>query len=252
MLMIRSQQMDVFHAAMEKEYARKAKNRLCALFPKHAAFMGDCAVSEIVRRGIGRACEFHFKSERGIQTYLSLMVYFGTEFHRDPQYAWMRAILDDTSPHEKPRIDQIIERTSDYSEAVAGSNHEYIDKALSTLMDWGAALLAGPRRPKTPEALLPLLREIYPEKAARLGSVGLASLIQSARSTSERHDFIGGQAVILFALLMLILGTFADEDPQFPWIGGTLFETRGQPDTQRLERLATRFFERLAAWVAAG
>ena len=252
-MVIREEQMAAFRAESDKAFAEKAAQRLRSFFPKHTAFMGPEAVSGIVRLGIARARKLGFKSERGIQTYLSLMVYFGSEFDRDPQYAWMRALLTDASPpNERARVDRIIQATGDYMAAVAGPNHEHIDKALAVVLDRGPRIITDPRRPITLESVRALLHQVYPEKAPRLTEPGLNGLIKSAHAVSRRHHLAGDEPVILFSLLMLFLGTFAYEDPQFAWIARTLSESEGQADAPRLEMLIKRCFERLAAWISAG
>lgn len=250
-MMIRAEQMDALRVFSDETFAVKATVRLRALFPKHVAFMGDEALSGLLRTGIPRARNFGFRSERGIQTYLSLMVYFGTEFQRDPQYTWILALLEESpaaQQEERARIDRIIEATGEYSVAVAGPNREHVDRALACLIDHGRMLIADPPRPITLPSVQLLLTEVYPEKAGRLGEAGLTGLVQNAHATARRHELPGAEPVILFSVLSLLLGTFAAEDPQFAWIGQAISECRRQLEPARLQHLLDRSFERLAAW----
>jgi hypothetical protein len=250
-MLIRLEQMENFRLESEQAFAAKATARLHGLFPKHTAFMGAAAVSAVVRLGIIRAREFRFKSERGIQTYLSLMVYFGSEFHRDPQYHWMRELLEDASPDdENTRIDRVITATGDYLAPIAGPNREHVDEALSKLLGRGRTLVTYPPQPVTLEAVRLLLTQIYPEKATYLAESGLNALIQSAHAGARRHELMGTEPVIFFSLLMLLLGSFADEDPQFPWIGGLLSKSEGNSEKPSFHNLVNQSFEHLAAWTA--
>ncbi|MCC6536114.1 MAG: hypothetical protein IT162_01090 [Bryobacterales bacterium] len=249
---IRPEQWGALRAVSEDGFAAKAVARLRALFPKHAAMMGEAAICELARRGIPRARGFGFQSERGIQTYLSLMVYFGSECHRDPQYPWLRALLEEkTGKDEKDRINRIIHATGEYAVLVAGPNREHVDKALATLASDGRALISNPPRPVTAEAVERILTQVYATKAGQLGHEGMMGLMQHAYATARLHELHGAEPVILFSLLQLMLGTFAGEDPQFGWINRTTEAHRGEPEARRYAHLVDTCFERLSAWTAA-
>jgi hypothetical protein len=250
-MLIREGQMAAFRAEGDKAFAGKAAKRLTQLFPKHTAMMGAAAVNEIVQLGTNRARGYGFRSERGIQTYLSLMIYFGTEFHRDPQYEWVHPLVETESPgDEKARIDRIIQATGDYAVAVPGPNHEHVDEALATLLERGPAIVKDPQRPITVDSVRLLLHQVYAKKATHLAEPGMTTLIQTAHAASRKHQFAAGEPIILFSLLMLLLGSYVDEDPQFAWFAATLAETCGQPEGPRLDAVVNRCFERLRAWTS--
>jgi hypothetical protein len=249
---IRPEQMQALRRDTEEAYAVKAAARLRGFFPKHTAFMGDEAVAKVVELGIARARAHHLTTERGIQVYLSLMLYLGSEFDRDPQYSWAHALLDgEPSREEKIRIDDIMKTTGDFLAAVAGPNREHAEQALNTLIDGGTELITRVEPPVNSASLRRLLTTLYPQKAAYLGDEGLASVMQSGLAAARRYGLEGPEPVVLFSFLLLLLGSYADQDPQFAWIPAALALSAGDASPrQRFEKLLERSFERLHAWVA--
>ncbi|HEY1932348.1 MAG TPA: hypothetical protein VGG99_10080 [Acetobacteraceae bacterium] len=67
-------------------------------------------------------------------------------------------------------------------------------------------------------ALLGHLRDAFPREFARLGDPPMTEVIRLAMSRAARHGHTTPREFFLFATLMLMLGAYFDEDPQFAWL----------------------------------
>ena len=252
-MIISDDQMQQMRQRTETVYVHTAAQRLGQFFPRHARAMHPDALTALVGAGIGRARQHRLHTERGIQTYLSLMVYLGSGFDRDPQYPWAAAVLDDPSDtDETSRIDEIIRCTGLFLAKVAGPDREHVSAALKRLSTGGEVWFTQLERPVNGVSLRRLLNAIYPEKVAYLGNDRLTEVMTLALNAARRHGLDGPEPVALFAGLFLLLGSFADEDPQFGWIPQALAprDTDDSPN-ERFDRLLDVAFGRLRAWLQA-
>jgi hypothetical protein len=88
-------------------------------FPVHAGKLTEAKARSVIRDGMARSVAYGIVSERGVCTFIDLMVAFGEDFDRNPRYPWAREILiglDLKSP--ATRIDRLHDRALFYLASV--------------------------------------------------------------------------------------------------------------------------------------
>jgi len=111
MIRIGRDQGKALEAASIDSFESRMLEHLRRHFPDHAARLGETKARSVVRDGMSRSAAYGIVSERGVCTYIDLMVAFGEDFDRSPKYPWAREILfglDLKSP--ATRIDRLHDR----------------------------------------------------------------------------------------------------------------------------------------------
>jgi hypothetical protein len=111
MITIRRDQGKALEAALIDSFESRILDHLRRHFPVHAAKLGETQARAVIRDGMRRSVVYGIVSERGVCTYIDLMVAFGEDFDRSPKYPWAREILyglDLKSP--ATRIDRLHDR----------------------------------------------------------------------------------------------------------------------------------------------
>jgi len=248
MLTIRPEQLAVFRAQALGAFEVTMVNHLAAFSPPLFKAVGEAALLQAVRLGIGRAAGYGFDLRGPVRLYLELMLLLGSHFDTDPQYPWAAAILQDreTGP-QMERAERLYRQTLDYQAHVGGPDDARALKALRNIRGF-----AGTPVQFAPAALVPFmldaLAQVYPEKTAFVGEAALAELIRKAGLGARNMRFVTPRAMALVAVLMLAFGHGCGADPLYPWITRTLKdETITDPEARakRLEKRALTWLDQV-------
>jgi hypothetical protein len=104
MFKIRAAQVKAFEQAARKDFEDRMVLHLNEFFPDECRAMGEAALREMIRYGIGRAASHGIIMEPDVCKYLTLMMAYGRDFDCDPNHPWASAVLNDpvlTDPETK-------------------------------------------------------------------------------------------------------------------------------------------------------
>ena len=99
------------------------------------------------------------------------------------------------------------------------------------------------------------IAQIYPQKAAYVGSAGLEMLIRKGMGGAQRQQFMTVRGMTLVVVLMLAFGHGCGADPLYPWIGKTLQDDMiigSDARAERLEKKALTWLEHVLAYLGKG
>ena len=107
MLIIRKEQMDTLGGQMQKRYEDRLVVYLNQVFPERCAKMGEPALREEIRYGIGSAAKYDITTERDVAKYIETMFRLGRDFDTNPDHPWAQPILTDRSSSAENRLRRI-------------------------------------------------------------------------------------------------------------------------------------------------
>ncbi len=250
MLVIRPEQMEAFEQAALRNFEQRAAEHLRETFPKHARFLGEGGVRDVVRHGLEKARGYGFSSERGFLLYLELMLLVGGGFDEDPQLPWAAQVLSSQSSAEPERLEALRARAAEYFERVAGAKGEHIDRALEKLRQTPVEGFRQSGGSDFATYMRTRLQMLYPEKCAGLGEEGVRALIRQGVEFARSHRLTTERGVVTSTVLMFFLGSGFASDPQFPWAAAILDDPALTDPPARADRLYAAAKDFLERWLA--
>lgn len=229
-------------ASFEQEALRPFENEMMAhgkaFAPELCAVIGDDQLLLAVRGSIGRARGYGFSFRGPIRLVVEMMFLFGSAFDTDPQYPWASAILSGKEEDQMRRADALYRKILDYQDKVSGPAGANTLRALRRLLalagDQGAL---GPGAGDPADAVRAELARAFPEKAAYIGTPGLAALVSEGCAGARKYRLPAPRGGALMAALMYGFGHGCASDPLYPWIGQTLADERISDPAARAARL---------------
>ena len=241
MLIIREEQMNLFERTALDRYKRGLVPHIREHFPKHAGYLGDDGLIEVIEPGIARAGEYGFESQRDLCLFVDLTIMLGAGFDTDPLLPWAAGVLHDLEIQEpRDRMEVLWESTMNYLDEVVGPGGVFPVNAYRTagwvyLDEIGGA--AGGFDVRTRD----LLNEIWPEKYDHAGPAAIDSLISGVTATAQGFGVTGARGMAEFAILAFLLGHRFHEDPVYPWVPEILNDEETPDPDERMARLRKVF-----------
>lgn len=248
MLVIRTEQMDVFKKTALQSFEDEMVEHLAQFSPSLYKVVGEEQMRKVIQLGMSQAAQYGFTYRGPVRLYLELMLLFGSYFDTDPQYPWAAEILtNQESDTQMQRAERLYEKTMDYRQKVVGPEDAYTLEALKKMRVFA-------KQPVTISAdnFIPAMQReieyIYPQKAAYVGKAGLEALIRKGMGGARRQQFMTERSMGLVVVLMLVFGHGCGKDPLCSWIAEILKnEMTIDPETriERLEKKMLTWFERV-------
>ena len=225
MLVIRAEQMERFKKTALSSFEDEMVAHLAEFSPPLYKAVGEEQMRKVVQLGRSQAAQYGFTYRGPVRLYLELMLLFGSHFDTDPQYPWAAEILiNQESGTQMQRAERLYEKTMDYRKNVAGPGDAYTLDALKKI-----AVFAKHPLTITADDFIPAMQreiaQIYPQKAAYVGSAGLEALIRKGMGGALRQQFTTVHGMTLVTLLMFLLGHGCGADPIYSWIRKILNNT---------------------------
>lgn len=104
MLVVRKEQMDTLGEKMRQRYEDRLVVYLNQLFPETCTQLGEPALRQEIRYGIGAAAKYNITTEGDVARYIETMFRFGRDFDTNPATAWTQPILSDQSSSAENRL----------------------------------------------------------------------------------------------------------------------------------------------------
>jgi hypothetical protein len=221
-----------------ERYESEMLAHLAKSYPVDMGLLGTQNAKAVIAFGAARAQSHGFNSARQLCRYTSLMIGLGSRFDADPQLPWAAPILRSTSRKgPDARLDDLSERAAKHLTAVSGFKGMVYLRALARARGRTLEMLPSVSPRGAEDALAPLFASLYPEKARLIeGTLGL--LVKIAEIGARRYKLGEGHPFALYATLMFLLGAGFDEDPQFPWAGQVLNDSRTPSPLDKVRALA--------------
>jgi hypothetical protein len=93
MLTLRKEQLAVFGPLGKKAFEDRVVVHLKKVFPEHSETLGEPKLRETIQYGTQRAAAYRITSERDVCKYVDLMILYGRDFDKDPNFPWAQSIL---------------------------------------------------------------------------------------------------------------------------------------------------------------
>ncbi len=250
-MIIRAEQMKAFEEAAVENFDAGVAAELKQHYPKHCEAMGDGALRTLVRSGREQASKHGFKTSRSIRLYIHLMPALGSYFAGDPQLPWAGAILARGDfKDERQRTDALNAKAAEYVKAISGPDGGAVKQAIEKLKREKPEGFAKSGGAPFDEYMLRRLASVYPEKVAYVGEDTVRTVIRGAVDAARKYGLTTETGVMLLSVLMFMLGTRFDEDPQFGWAAAILNDSK-QTDAvakaRSLHEAALGYLQRFAS-----
>lgn len=238
MLIIRPEHREALRQAAMRGFEDEMVEHCFAFSPRLCKVLGEPQVRVVIRRGIETTRGYGLTNRGPVRLYIELMFLLGSGFGADPQYPWVKPILDGDQA-QMDRADALFLRATDYLEQVHGPDSAYLKAALEDL-----AIVARHPLIFSSESLVPgMLEEMartYPQKAAYLGEPALRAVIDLGIGKARTYGFADMRATALLIVLIFAFGHGFDDDPLYPWIKRTLHDDTIVDAAARAKRLETK------------
>lgn len=236
MLIIRKEQFDVFRQLALHNFEDEMFLHLKQFNPKHTEIVSEPNVRQVIRKGMERAKKYGLTKRGPVRFYIELMYMLGSDFDTDPQYPWAEEILNDPGiKDQKVRADLLYDKAMEYIEKVAGPNNKFEYEALNKLSNMRFEDLPVIDN-DLEKGIVMHLNRVYPQKCKYISQQAFRALIQRGNELAENFSLFKPDGIALLVGLMFSFGHGCVNDPQFPWIIGTLNNTSIAKD-KRIERL---------------
>lgn len=215
--------------------------------PFHAEALGPEGLCEALRTGVQFARADGITQRDPVRVYLQLMFYLGGPFARDPLMPWTRPILDAATPYasQARRVEDLRQAAVIHLRDTCGSD----GAPLRDFMRAFAPCVAAP--PELSDAqIVAFLQEHYPLKSEAFGAASVQHLVADSAKRCAQAGLSKRGSVLYLSVMRFVYGSWALDDPLFPWLRVALKPRPTAPDTDAfLARLAQSFFERVEAHV---
>jgi len=250
MLQIRPQQMQAFEQAALKSFESRMVEHIQKHFPKHFELLGEPVVRKAIQLGIDRGGVQGLITEHDLCLFITLMFLLGSSFDEDPQLPWADALLSDESIEDSAeRTERLWDEAIEYLDYVAGEENEYVIRALVTLSKHPAREAWQASQGTLEERILAQLQAVWPQKHERVGLGALRHLVHRGTEAAERYGLADGFAVAVYVVLMFMLGSGFDTDPQFPWAAAILSDASPAGRATRADRLYDEAMAYASKWL---
>lgn len=228
-MIVRVAQLNVAEKSAETAFQQRLLSHVEEFFPVHYRVVGRERLCDVIEVARNKSKSFCFESERDIYLYLSLMLYLGSHFDRDPQIPWALATLQDPEePSPGARMDKTYEAVTEYLKRTAGDDGAFTVSAAGRFERAAHELDRLVTRPAR-DALVWL----HPQKTALLKPPQFESLMGQSMALAEANGFEPRRGALLFTMLKVLLGNGFHQDQQFWWaaeglaLGSTLGPEKG-------------------------
>lgn len=250
MLIISNAQMEALAQAPAKRFENNMIEYVQEYFPKHYGILGEADLRQVIRYGIDQADSYGFISGRDVCLYICLMLMLGSDFDKDLQLPWANEILSDENIADlTTRIDRLYGEAMAYLDRVAGPQNEHLEHALFKIRKATVQDLLGSSTGDYESHMFARLSDIYPEKRKAVGEDNIRKLIRHGVASAEGYDISSEHGQGIFVLLMFMLGSAFDRDPQFSWATKVLDDDEITDAGVRFDRLHGEAIVYLDKWL---
>jgi hypothetical protein len=194
-------------------------------FPHHCIVLTDPATLQVIDLGARRAGAHGFRAPEQVCSWVTLMIFFGSYFDRDPLFAWAGETLRDTRTDDRDKaMRTLYRRMNEVTTPVLGEDAAHYRRALAWVqkLEFETVVNQATGGGDFDEPLRAWVRAAFPAKYASLSAEELRYLTGRARSWARHYGLAPASGAIECALLMTLFSSHVDRDPLRPWAAGVL------------------------------
>jgi len=270
MLKIRKEQYEELGKVSLKRFEDSMVEHIREFFPEQYDALGETVVRNVIEYGVDRAEAHGFETEPDVNMYIDLMLLLGSNFDTDPQLPWAAEILQEESTEDElteeestedesiedesiaepvGRVEKLYDQAIEYLDRIEGPEDEYLVNALDEFSDISFEELPLTRSEDIENTTISLLRRIWPEKCQVVGHAALRNLIRYGGESAQCYNITSQRGVVLYTVLMFMLGSGFDTDPQFPWAASTVKDESTINEAARIDQLYKKAIAFLDEWL---
>lgn len=251
MLKIRKEQDEELGKIALKRFEDSMVEHIKEFFPKYYEVHGESLIREIIQYAVQHAGNYDFVTERDVCLYINLVLLLGSNFDIDKQLFWAEEILkDENITSSATRIDRLYDKAMEYFDRVAGTENEFLGRALLRIREISIENFSQTPAENTIDVSVALLQEIWPRKCQELGETTLNNLIGEAVISAKVYNITSERGLVLYTWLMFMLGSGFDKDPQFPWAAKILHDESIIDQAKKVDQLYREAMAFLEKWLA--
>ncbi len=221
-MLIKAPQIASFRQLRLERFELEMLGHIEAFFPAHHRAIPEPALRNVIRLAHKRAGRYGLRSVRSVCVFLNSALWLGSRFDSDFQYPWAGAALTDPDIEgEREKADRLGAASVAYMQELAGPGERYFLELRNRLIGSGSTLIddwmADSGSPVSARCAA-----CFPQKWAMMSAEARSGLIAAGKRQSARYGMHDPAAVSVFTLLMFLLGSAFDTDPQFPWAAAIL------------------------------
>jgi len=247
MFVIQHKQLTAFKGAAFKKFENEMVRHIKSFFPSHFTMIGEDEVRATIEYGYQKAKEYGFSTQRNVCLYLNTMILLGSNFNIDPQYPWAKEILFGNEPEPEMRIDKLADKTLELVHSITGEQHIHLNRALLHLHHNGNDFFDAIMN-KSHYGYWYYLEKLYPKKYEVIGAGNINAMVKMGKVKAFQYNFQTEPGMLLYVVLMFVLGSGFDRDPQYPWAERILADASVQ-EQEKLPLLFERVMEHLRSFI---
>jgi hypothetical protein len=250
MLRIRKEQHEELGKVPLKRFEDSMVEHVKEFFPKYYEIHKEPLIRKVILYAVDRAESYRLITERDVCLYVNLVLLLGSNFDTDPQLPWAAAILnDETITDSDTRIERLHDKAMEYLDLAAGTENEYLGRALLKVREISIGDFAQMRTANVGDIAAAQLQKIWRRKCQQIGETTLHKFIGDAKESAKGYNIADGRGVVLYTTLMFLLGSGFDKDPQFPWAENVLNDKSIPDESTRVDRLYKEAMTFMEKWL---
>ncbi len=250
MLRIRKEQYEELGKIALKRFEESMVEHIKEFFPKYYEIHEEPLIRKVIQYAICRAENYDFRTERDVCLYINLVFLLGSNFDIDPQLPWAAAILnDETITDSVTQIDRLYDKGMEYLDQVAGTENEYLGRALLRIREISIEDFAQTPTPNSGDIAATQLQKIWRRKCEQMGERTLRKLIRGAIESAKAYGITTERGIVLYSWFMFMLGGGFDKDPRFPWAAEVLNDESLTHQVGKVDRLYKEAMSFLDKWL---
>ncbi|PHM22082.1 hypothetical protein [Xenorhabdus ehlersii] len=178
--------------------------------------LGEDKLRTALENAIEKSKNDGFDQRGTVQFYIDMLILFGTEFQTDPQYVWIKTILDNHSClGQLERTSLLYHEIIRYFNEVHGEQDEYLKTSIFKFQNINIERLNV--QWNTYESNVDsLLNSLFPQKYRYIKQDNINKSIQFGVEKSNQYGIKNANYSAFLTLTMFLLGHQFDQDIFFP------------------------------------
>ncbi|PHM49282.1 hypothetical protein [Xenorhabdus miraniensis] len=186
--------------------------------------LGKDGLRTALENAVEKAKSDGFDQRGAVQLYIDMFILFGTEFQTDPQYTWIKTILDNHSHlGQLEKTSLLYHKVTRYLNEVHGEQDEHLKTSMRKFQNINIERLNV--QWNTYESNMDeLLNSLYPQKYKYIKQDDIKKSIQFGVEKSNQYGIENANNSAFLTLTMFLLGYEFDQDIFLPHLNKKLFK----------------------------
>ncbi|WP_228005956.1 hypothetical protein [Xenorhabdus sp. BG5] len=186
--------------------------------------LGKDGLKLALKNAIEKAKNEGFDQRGPVQIYTDLLILFGTDFHTDPQYAWIKIILNNNSNiGQLEKTTLLYHEVTRYLSRVHGEQDENLKANIIKFQNINIEHLNVQWNTYENNVSI-LLKSLFPQKYQYIEQNNIKHFIRLGIEKSNQYGIENSNHSAFITLIMFLLGHEFDQDIFLPHLNTKLFK----------------------------